>query len=270
MFRSGFSPTLSFHPLTSTAVIQIQKWSETLMDIVGRGHDPANLEILKLDYLRDRAFNIMENIDYCCIGKHASESELVEILKMGANVNYQNFSGATPLMVAAFLGHENMTRILLQCGADPNRKTAEHEEGYTALHGAALSRNENIVRMLIDKGVDVNVRGKRSLQTPLHFACISGYVPIITLLLEHGALINAHSTSGSTSLHMAARFGRCPAVVLLLRKGADPRAQGSHGQTPLDVAKEFNHQAVAEVLHEHFQTEKFIQAVLKNEQCCMS
>jgi ankyrin repeat protein len=70
-----------------------------------------------------------------------------------------------------------------------------------------------------------------------------------TLLIEHGANVNARESGGFTPLHTAALRGLPEIAVLLLEHGADPGAQDIQGSTPLDLAE--RHPGVAEVLRRH-------------------
>jgi ankyrin repeat protein/peptidoglycan/LPS O-acetylase OafA/YrhL len=68
--------------------------------------------------------------------------------------------------------------------------------------------------------------------TPLSWAAIWGRTNIVTLLLDHGADVNARDRDGTTALHSAAFFGRDTVVALLLQRGADPGAASDAGETP--------------------------------------
>ena len=55
----------------------------------------------------------------------------------------------------------------------------------TALHFGV--QHEAVVRCLLERGADPNVRDEGDNAFPLHFAGENGHVPIIRLLVEHGA-----------------------------------------------------------------------------------
>jgi len=57
----------------------------------------------------------------------------------------------------------------------------------TALHQAVFGRSEGAVRLLLDRGANPNVRCEGDNAYPLHFAVEKNLVPIIHLLVEHGA-----------------------------------------------------------------------------------
>jgi ankyrin repeat domain-containing protein 50 len=49
--------------------------------------------------------------------------------------------------------HEDIMRLLLERGADPN---AAHNDGWTALYAAAKNGHEAVVRLLLERGADIN------------------------------------------------------------------------------------------------------------------
>lgn len=72
------------------------------------------------------------------------------LIGKGALVNSrESRNGATPLMVAAFEGHEDVVRILLEAGADVNAKDAE---GNTALSLATTRGHQDVIKLLKAKG----------------------------------------------------------------------------------------------------------------------
>ena len=62
------------------------------------------------------------------------------------DVSVTNEYGATPVHLAARLGHRDMTRLLLSHGA--NFSSKDNTYGRTPLHWAAISDDEEIVRLL--------------------------------------------------------------------------------------------------------------------------
>lgn len=126
-------------------------------------------------------------------------------------------------------------------------RTAQDE---SALMMAALKGHLAQARTLIEKGADVNKTG----WTPLHYAATHGHLPVIELLLEHHAYIDAQSPNGTTPLMMAAHYGTPAAVKLLLEEGADPRLKNEQGLSAIDFAQRASRQESADLIA------KFIQA----------
>jgi hypothetical protein len=86
------------------------------------------------------------------------------------------------------------------------------------------------------------------LTTPLLVAARQGHAGIVTLLLAHGAPVDAPDPSGDTPLHLAARYGH-DEVVTVLANGADVNAEGRDGLTPLNQV--WGNDAMKNLLERH-------------------
>ena len=64
--------------------------------------------------------------------------------------------GVSATTLAAFAGHGEIARLLLEKGADPNVDGA----GFTALHCAIMRRDETTVAALLARGADPNIDGE--------------------------------------------------------------------------------------------------------------
>ena len=101
-----------------------------------------------------------------------------------ADANYHDpDSGATPLMLAAFLGHSDVVKYLLWRGADIN---AQDHAGFTALMYAAATGYKGTVKYLLKRGADLAVIA-RDGRTPLMIAAQHGQMGVYKLLLDAGA-----------------------------------------------------------------------------------
>lgn len=72
--------------------------------------------------------------------------------------------------------------------------------------------------------------------TLLHLAASEGSGPLVALLLEHGAEVDALDASDETPLHVAARSGSSASCELLLDRGAVIDSANMMDQTPLLIA----------------------------------
>ena len=77
------------------------------------------------------------------------------ILSCGANIEYFDNLGYSPLMVASDSGDISMVKLLVQNGADLNNG---NKEGCTPLMAAAGRGNINVVRFLIEKNCDYKAK----------------------------------------------------------------------------------------------------------------
>jgi ankyrin repeat protein len=144
---------------------------------------------------------------------------------------------------AAAVGDVERLHELLD--ADPLLVHAESSDGAGALHLAAYFGHPDAVRLLIDRGADVNAhaRGFNGVAPINSAAATSGSdeptsTECVRLLLAAGADANARQRSGSTALHAAAQSGCAEMARLLVEHGADPDAETDDGRTPRGMAPE--------------------------------
>jgi uncharacterized protein len=134
---------------------------------------------------------------------------------------------------AAALGREERLGELLE--GDPGLARAFSGDGFTALHLAAFFGHTEAVRLLLNRGADSNAIA-RSEQIgpvqPLHSAAANGGLECVRLLLEHGADVNARQGGGFTALHAAAATADAELARLLLAGGADAAAKADDGREP--------------------------------------
>jgi len=103
---------------------------------------------------------------------------------------------------------------------NPSLLNGTQDIGMNPLLWAAWGGHVEIVKLLLDKGADVNLPDSGTKITPLHMAVNEGHVEIVRLLISRGSKINAQDLTGGTPLHHAAYKGRFEAAKLLLDKGA--------------------------------------------------
>jgi uncharacterized protein len=116
--------------------------------------------------------------------------------------------------------------------------------GESPLMLASLKGELELATQMVKNGADVNKTG----WTPLHYAASNGHVPVIKLLLESYAYIDAESPNGTTPLMMASMYGSPEAVKLLLEEGADPLLKNQQGLTALQFAQRASRPDAIELL----------------------
>jgi len=82
-------------------------------------------------------------------------NKVQDLIHRGADVNYKDKDGNTPLMIASFVGRLDVVQLLLDSGADMDMK---NNDGKTALYWATLLDRLNVVLILQDRGA--NIHGK--------------------------------------------------------------------------------------------------------------
>ncbi|MDP9083177.1 MAG: quinoprotein dehydrogenase-associated putative ABC transporter substrate-binding protein [Pseudomonadota bacterium] len=167
------------------------------------------------------------------------------IVDHGGDANLPDRSGWTPLMWAAWGDNPALVELLIAHGA---KLDSTDNDGLTPIGIAAQNVKVKAARALIDSGADVNAPIAKGGYTPLMLVSLSGSNDLVSLLLEHGAKVNAVNPGGVTALMIAAAQNRSTLVDLLLESGADVNARSEDGRTALSIAQANNSDAVVKVL----------------------
>jgi ankyrin repeat protein len=159
---------------------------------------------------------------------------------------------ALDIFEASALGELDSARSLLD--ADAGLANAVAEDGFGPLGLASFFDHEPVVRLLLERGAEVDAASSNAMHVmPLHSAAAARSVPIARLLLEHGAPVNARQGRGEhgfTPLMEAALNGQADMVEALLSSGADRSLRDSDGLTAADHARTRGHAGLAERLGE--------------------
>ena len=207
----------------------------------------------------------------------------------GVNVDDMTPDGSSALIVAIDNRHYELAAWLLDRGADPNADGV----GWTALHTAVLAHRPHF-RVVPDPsptgnlssgalietllaGADPNAASRERVRlatqtsplyptegvTPFLLAAIAADVPLMRLLLAHGADTSVTTASGSTALMAAAgaatyagqgagsEADALEAVRLLLDAGVDVHVADEAGNTALHGAANRGANSIVELLLAH-------------------
>lgn len=158
------------------------------------------------------------------------EKQIAKISKGEAKIDdffYEHENGVkeTPLTYAVYHNKPEYVEILLENGADPNKKNSDLESplfmavsedkpnetilnllinkkaninddtnargGFTPLIGCIISMDEEpnlrTVEFLLEHGADVTIASKRTDTLPIEYALVMGQLPVVELLKSYGA-----------------------------------------------------------------------------------
>ncbi|KAK2808205.1 hypothetical protein FQN50_004946 [Emmonsiellopsis sp. PD_5] len=134
----------------------------------------------------------------------------------------------TPLSQASCLGHEDITRLLLDNGAEIDPRDTHNQ---TPLSHASLHGHESIVRLLLDHGAEVDALDFDGC-TPLSHALIRGHEAVALLLLDQGANVHFKDKRGRNLMFYAATIGSVTLTQRLMNRGVDVFAKDNTNRTP--------------------------------------
>ena len=157
------------------------------------------------------------------------------LIKGGAKLELADYNAITPLLMAITNDHYDVAKLLVEAGANVD---AADWYGRTPLWAAVESRNRDVssvtatsngvdreaglalITLLLDKGANVNVRTK-------HFPPRMG---------GHAFNLSYVNIVGETPFYRASLNNDLPLMKLLLAHGADPMIQTDSGTSPLMAA----------------------------------
>ena len=172
-------------------------------------------------------------------------------------------AGGEGLMLAAYLGHNDILSRLLDLGADIHWRTSRwigletdlgtlyfEEIGFGPLHAAIQAGSKESLRILLNHWMSKHGADGRDEygMTALMFAAAGGDLEISRTLINNGAPVNGQSDIGMTALMFASEWGHADIVSMLLEEGADASLVSAYGDTALSLAEESGHVDIADLL----------------------
>lgn len=167
---------------------------------------------------------------------------LQTLFERGFDANTVDDKGQTGLYVA--LRNESLKAAAAIVEAPSLQPNVLNAAGESALMMAALRGHIPLATRLIERGASIDKTG----WAPLHYAASGPSTPMVKLLLDKGAAIEAASPNGSTALMMAAGYGPEPSVDALLARGADPKRVNDLKLNAADFARRAGRESLAKRL----------------------
>lgn len=170
---------------THGALRQLYKYNPSFPEMVvnfikGNKVDfPDKLELPAIEFPQ-KVGNEQEDLWDACISGNLKKAN--KSISKGANVNAldtrKNKSGRRPLNWAAFYGHSEIVKLLLDNGADID---GQNNTGFTPVHHAVENNKKDLVILLIAAKADVSIANKRG-EKPLDTALEQKNNAIVELL----------------------------------------------------------------------------------------
>ncbi|XP_028903654.1 M-phase phosphoprotein 8 [Ornithorhynchus anatinus] len=142
-------------------------------------------------------------------------------------------------------------KIALNSNEDYNLDQ-EDSSGMTLVMLAAAGGQDDLLRLLIKKGAKVNSR-QRNGTTALIHAAEKNFLTTVAILLEAGAFVNVQQSNGETALMKACKRGNSDIVRLMIECGADCNILSKHQNSALHFAKQCNNVLVYDLLKNHLE-----------------
>jgi ankyrin repeat protein len=149
--------------------------------------------------------------DAAAVGDTARVAELLD--RDAGLANACSGDGFFPLGLAAFFGHTDTARLLIERGANV-AQAARNPMKVQPLHSAVAGHHVEIVKLLVEAGAPVNT-GQQGGWTPLQGAVHAKDVEAVRYLLDHGADPKAQNDAGQSAIGLAAETGGVELLKLL-------------------------------------------------------
>jgi cytohesin len=210
----------------------------------------------------DRTHEGLPPLAWAAVWGSTKSAEL--LVARGADVNWTNGDGVTPLHVAAYNEQPAVAELLIRKGAKVDARTVSG--GWTPLYKAIVrlamrpatgippeaeaANAVKVVELLLASGADVNAQDVKGFK-PIHFAVMTKQKELVRVLIDKGADVNAKNVDGVNPLFMAAAGDAVEMAELLIAGGADVNARTAARYTPLGNAAAHGSSGVVRLLLDH-------------------
>lgn len=178
--------------------------------------------------------NLSTNARFLMAARTADADALQRELANGAAVDSRNRLGETALVILLKKDRIDLAALMLDAGADVNLAAIN---GITPLMAAAYGGHNEMVKRLLKQGANPSALD-RLQKNAMTYAAGEGRTEVVVTLLSTGVNPNAVYANDLTALMWAAGFGKTDTVRALLAAGANPSLKDNRGKTAADIARE--------------------------------
>lgn len=165
------------------------------------------------------------------------------MIKIGADINFRDQYGRTPLIIASTYYQFKMAEMLLKNYANRNKRDNDH---HTALMRATLMNDIATFKILVTN--DTDPTSLKNKGDSLIIAARLGYTEMVKILLQNQADVNEKDEKGRTPLMISAEKGYQKIIQALLENNADINAKDNENNTALMIAKKKNRTEIIKLL----------------------
>lgn len=124
--------------------------------------------------------------------------------------------------VACRFGYLEDVLVYCKCGVNVNEEKVDRHtcERITPLAYAAYGGHAEVIRVLLEHGAQVNMVDRRG-RAPIHIAALKGHRDACVVLIEYGAKMFSVDMQGNTPMHLAAICNHYDVVDFLAHKGQE-------------------------------------------------
>ena len=149
---------------------------------------------------------------------------------------------------AAKSGDVDKVRTILKRGKGAQNRYADLD-GYTPLHWACETGHLNVVKVLLSEFKASTVIQTAYGDTPLTLAARHGHDNIVCAMVSYNQCeVDTKGPDGYTALHYSCRYGHVNIIRTLINKKTDINAKTDSGDTPLTLAARHGHDNVVHAL----------------------
>ena len=149
--------------------------------------------------------------------------------KGGIDFDKRDKYGNTCLMYVCLKGYKDITKLILENGADSN---LANNESITPLHAVSENGNKEIAEMLLGASADINATNK-NVETPLMYSITEKRTTMVKFLVERGADISIKDNQEHKAIDYATANGLRDIISILT---SDIIETNITGDTPLHQA----------------------------------
>lgn len=244
---STVPPAGVLSPQQLEALTYISEDGDTLLHLAVI-HEAPSVLFCCLAFLPQEVLDIQNNLYQTALhlAVHLDQPEVVRALVLkGASRILQDQHGDTALHVACQRQNLACACCLLEEQPEPGRQPShpldlqlKNWQGLACLHIATLQRNQPLIELLLQNGADIDAQEGTSGKTALHLAVETQERSLVQFLLQAGARVDARMLNGCTPLHLAAGRGLNSISSTLCEAGADSLLLNVEDETPQDLAED--------------------------------